>query len=168
MDHRLQILQREIAAAVEGMTPEQMIFHRPGKWSAAEVLEHLYWTYTGTIKGFGRVAAGQHSPSRPTWAHRMRRFVVLGLSHMPTGREAPPNTRPRGLPVDKVVAEIGARIAEMDEIIIRCERSLGGGRLLEHPILGPLTAAQWRTFHLVHGRHHLKQIHRLRESFHGE
>ena len=167
MDHRLQMLQREIAAAVEGMTPKQMIFHRAGKWSAAEVLEHLYLTYTGTIKGFSRVAAGRHSPSGPTWKHRMLRFVVLGLSHMPTGREAPPHTRPRGLPVEKVVAEIGPTISEMDETISRWERTLGGGRLLDHPILGPLTGAGWRKFHLVHGRHHLKQIHRLRRSFHG-
>jgi hypothetical protein len=29
-------------------------------------------------------------------------------------------------------------------------------------ILGPLTGAQWRKFHLVHGRHHVKQVLHLR------
>jgi hypothetical protein len=28
-------------------------------------------------------------------------------------------------------------------------------------MLGPLTAGQWRKFHLIHGRHHAKQIRRL-------
>jgi hypothetical protein len=28
--------------------------------------------------------------------------------------------------------------------------------------LGPLTGAQWRKFHLVHGRHHARQIRQLR------
>jgi hypothetical protein len=29
---------------------------------------------------------------------------------------------------------------------------------MDHPFLGPLTASQWRKFHLVHGRHHARQI----------
>lgn len=165
MDRRLQRLQNEISGAIEGMTLKQLQAHRPAKWSASQVMEHLYLSYTGTIKGFERVAAGQHSPSKPSWTHRMRRFVVLGLSHMPAGREAPANTRPRGSETERVVAEIGPRIGEMDAIITRCERRLGRGRLLDHPILGPLTAAQWRKFHLVHGLHHVKQIRRLRETF---
>ncbi len=168
MDRRLEKLQHEIAAAVEGMTPEQLKSNPPEKWSAAEVLEHLYLTYTGTIKGFERVAAGQLSASTPTFRHRARRVVVLGLSHMPSGREAPERTRPRGLPPEKILAEISAKITEMDEIIARCESAIGSGHLLDHPVLGPLTGAQWRKFHLVHGTHHVKQIRRLRESFHGK
>lgn len=168
MDLRLEKLQNEIASAVEGMTPQQLRWHAPGKWSAAEVLEHLYLTYTGTIKGFERAASGQHFPSKPSWRQRATRFIVLGLAHMPAGREAPGNTRPRGFAPDKILGEIGAKIAEMDEVIQRCEQSLGSGRLLDHPILGPLTATQWRKFHLVHGLHHVKQIRRLREWFAGK
>jgi hypothetical protein len=168
MDRRFETLQKEIASALDGMTPEQLRCHASCKWSAAEVLEHLYLSYTGTIKGFERIAAGQHFPSKPTWKHHAQRFVVLGLSYMPRGREAPKNTRPRGLAVEKIVGEIGSKIAEMDEVIGRCEQTLGPRRLLEHPILGPLTAAQWRKFHLVHGRHHLKQIRRSRGVVFGE
>jgi hypothetical protein len=52
----------------------------------------------------------------------------------------------------------------MDSIIARCEEQLGSRcKLLDHPILGPLTASQWRKFHLVHGLHHVKQLRRLRE-----
>lgn len=132
------------------------------------MLEHLYLTYTGTIKGFERVAAGQHTPSKLTWKHRLRRFVLLTLSHMPAGREAPANTRPKGLALEKIVGELGMKIAEMDETIARCEKMFGSGHLLDHSILGPLTAAQWRKFHFVHGLHHVKQIRRLRESLSGK
>jgi DinB superfamily len=168
MDRHLEKLQKEIAMAVEGITPDQLRWHVPGKWSVAEVLEHLYLTYTGTIKGFERVAAGQHFPSKPERIHPARRFVVLVLGHMPAGREAPANTRPRGLDPEKIRVEINTRISEMDETITRCAEACGSGRLLDHPILGPLTAAQWRKFHLVHGRHHVQQIRRLRESFSGK
>jgi hypothetical protein len=40
-----------------------------------------------------------------------------------------------------------------------CECRFGSAtKILDHPILGPLTAEQWRKFHWVHGRHHARQI----------
>jgi uncharacterized protein DUF1569 len=53
----------------------------------------------------------------------------------------------------------------MDAIIAQCEARFGPQvKLLDHPILGPLSATQFRKLHLVHGQHHLKQLRRLRES----
>lgn len=166
LDPRLERLQREIAAATAGMTAEQLGRHAPGKWCAAEVLEHLYLTYTGTIKGFERVmAAGQPRCTAASWKQRVAKLVVVGFGHMPAGREAPAMARPRGTPQEKVRAEVGAKISEMDDIIRRCEQGMGRSRaLLDHPILGPLNGRQWRKFHLVHGMHHVKQIRGLRED----
>lgn len=163
MDSRLQRLQEEIASAIAGLSADQLSWHPPGKWCTAEVLEHLYLTYTGTVKGFERVAeAGKPLATAPSWRQRGRTLVVVGFGYFPSGREAPAVARPRGVPTEKVLAEIGPKIAEMDAIITRCEEKLGAHhQLLDHPILGPLTADQWRKFHLVHGRHHVKQIRRL-------
>jgi hypothetical protein len=142
-----------------------MSWHPADKWCAAEVLEHLYLSYTGTVKGFERVLeAGKPLVARASMRHRLRVVVVLGLNHLPEGRKAPKHTVPRGLPPEKVKTEVSLKIAAMDEIIARCEARLGRGKLLDHPILGPLTAGQWRKFHLIHGRHHAKQIVRLREQ----
>jgi hypothetical protein len=162
VDTRLEKLRREIGAATAGLSPEQLSWHPAGKWCAAEVLEHLYLTYTGTIKGFERfVAAGQAQTATATWAQRRSKLVVLGMSYLPSGREAPQFTRPKGLPVEKVRTEIEAKIAEMDAAIALAETKMSGGKLLDHPILGPLTGAEWRKFHLVHGLHHVKQIWKL-------
>jgi hypothetical protein len=164
MDSILEELKQALESAIAGLPSEQMHWHADGKWCAAEVLEHLYLTYTGTIKGFERVLeAGKPLVAKASLRQRMRRFIVLGFNYLPEGRKAPKNTEPRGLPAEKVREEFGQKIGEMDEIIARCEVRLGRAKLLDHPILGPLTAAQWRRFHLVHGRHHVKQILRLRE-----
>jgi len=57
------------------------------------------------------------------------------------------------------------KIAAMDAIITEAESKFGSElRLLDHPILGPLQAKEWRKFHWVHGRHHLKQMQRLRDE----
>ena len=166
VDARLQKLQQEIAAAIAGLSAGQLTTHPPGKWCVAEILEHLYLTYTGTVKGFERVAeAGRPLATAQTWSQRGRTLVVVGFGYLPSGREAPPVARPRGNPAETVLAEIGPKIAEMDTIMARCEEKLGAHtKLLDHPILGPLTASQWRKFHLVHGLHHVKQILRLKDA----
>ena len=166
MDSRLEKLKENLESAVEGMSSEQLIWHLPGKWCAAEVLEHLYLTYTGTITGFERVMGkGKPLASRASMAHRALTLVVVGLGHIPAGLKAPAIVQPKGLPPEKVRNEIGEKMAAMDAIIALCEARFGRRiGLLDHPILGPLNATQWRKLHLVHGRHHLKQILRLRES----
>jgi hypothetical protein len=164
VDPHLEKLQREIATALAGLPAGHLGQHPPGKWCAAEVLEHLYLTYTGTIKGFERMLeAGKPNVTPPTFKQRVGKVVVIGFGHLPSGREAPKMARPRGLPAEKVLAEIVPKIAEMDAFLSCCEERMGRGKLLDHPILGPLTVAEWKKFHLVHGRHHVKQIQRLRE-----
>src|SRR5580704_3619739 len=166
MDSRLEKLRESLASAVQGLSSEQLSWHLPGKWCAAEVLEHLYLTYTGTITGLERVIRkAKPLASRASMAQRLLTFVVVALGHMPAGRKAPTVVRPRGLPAEQVRNEIGAKLAAMDAIIAQCEARFGRRvKLLDHPLLGPLTAAQWRKLHLVHGRHHQKQLLHLRES----
>lgn len=169
MDARLERLQRALADATAGMSEEEMNWHPEGKWCAAEVLEHLYLTYTGTVKGFERaMQKGRAQMTPATLRQQVGKVMVLGFGHMPAGRKAPAMATPKGLPREEVRAEIGARIGEMDEIISRRESQVGAGKqVMEHIILGPLTAAQWRKFHLVHGLHHVKQIRALRAASRG-
>jgi len=165
MDSRLEELRADLESAMEGMSSEQLSWHLPGKWCAAEVLEHLYLSYAGTIQGFERVLRkGKPLASRASTVQRVLTFVVVTLGHIPAGLKAPPIVAPKGLPLEQVRNEIAAKIAAMDAIIAQCEMRFGRRlRLLDHPILGPLNAIQWRKLHLVHGQHHLKQLHRLRE-----
>lgn len=169
MDSQLKKLKDALESAVEGMSREEMDWHPAGKWNAGEVLEHLYLTYTGTIRGFEKtIAAGKPLATRVSAVQRLRKLVVLGFSHMPEGRTAPANTVPKGLPSETVLAEVIAKITAMDAIIQECEKRFGSAtKLLDHPVLGPLTAAQWRKFHLVHGWHHAKQVLRLRQAARG-
>jgi hypothetical protein len=164
MDAYLQRLQEAITSATRGMTVEDLRRHPEGKWSTTEVLEHLYLTYTGTVKAFERVLQeGKPLARPPLLQDRMRTFVVTGLGHLPEGRKSPERALPRGMQPDEVTREIGPRISAMDEVIAQCEARFGKRtRVLDHPILGPLTARQWRKFHWVHGQHHLKQIRKLR------
>ena len=170
MDSYLEQLQQAIASATRGISSEELK-RRPegqprGKWCVAEVLEHLYLTYTGTIKGCERcLQEGKPLASPINLKQRARITLVIGFSYFPKGRKAPERARPKGMSPDEVTADIGSKIASMGELLAQCEARHGARtRVLDHPILGPLTAGQWRKFHWVHGRHHVKQILKLRTS----
>ena len=82
-----------------------------------------------------------------------------------SGRQAPAMTIPKGLEPSQVVRAVEQALPEMDAAIQQCEQKYGGAvKIADHPVLGPLTAEQWRKFHLVHARHHMKQIARLRPA----
>lgn len=166
MDPHLKRLQDEVSTAIQGLSSKELSWHRPNKWCLAEILEHLYLTYTGTTKGFSRVLdSGKAHRNRPTVRQRLRAFVVTGVGYFPNGVKSPPVATPRGLPQEKAISEIASKIAEMDEIMSRCAARFGADtKVLDHPVLGPFSVSQWRKFHLVHGRHHLKQIRQLRSE----
>ena len=166
MDPHLKRLQDEVSTAIQGLSAKELSCHRPDKWCVAEILEHLYLTYTGTTKGFSRLLASEKAQGNvPTLQQRLGAFVVTGIGYFPNGVKSPPVASPRGLAPEKAISEIVAKIAEMDEIMSRCAARFGADtKVLDHPVLGPFSVSQWRKFHLVHGRHHLKQIRRLRSE----
>lgn len=166
MDTRLEKLKLALEAAIEGMSQQQMRWHPPGKWCATEILEHLYLTYTGTIKGFERLLeSDKPTATLASPKQRLQTLLAVGLGYLPAGRKAPRVSQPRGLSSETVRNEFATKIAAMDAIIQQSEtRFRRGVPLLDHPILGPLSAAQWRKFHVVHGMHHRKQLVRLRKA----
>ena len=165
MDSYLRHLQEEIAAATIGLSNVELTRRTDGKWSVAEVLEHLYLTYTGTQKGFERcLKAGKPLTTASTVKQRVSVVLITRLGYFPKGRKSPDRVLPQGMPAEKVVADVGPQIAAMDKLIAQCEERYGPRtKILDHPVLGPLTARQWRKFHLLHGRHHLKQIWQRRQ-----
>ena len=110
MDVRLEKLKENLESATQGMSSEQLSWHLPGKWCAAEVLEHLYLTYTGTILGFERVLKkGKPLASRASMAQRVLTWVIVGLGRMPEGRKAPSIVLPRGCRRRKCVTRWGQK-----------------------------------------------------------
>jgi len=167
MHPTLEQIQARLLSATEGMTPSQWSQHPDGKWCAAEVLEHLSLTYSRTATGMQRIlAAGQPNATPLTFKQRLGILMVVEVGRFPEGREAPKQVRPTGSQDgDKVLVETLEHLTNMDAAITACEQRFGAKtRLLDHPILGALTARQWRKFHAIHARHHAPQIERLRRQ----
>jgi hypothetical protein len=155
-----------ITAAVAGMTAEEMGERPAGKWSTALILEHLLLSYrTSGARLVSVVDTGAAQVRSGTVKERFGAFVVTGLGLFPTGRTAPGYVEPKGMPIPGVVDAAKAALTDFDAAATRCEARFGpGAKVANHPILGPFSVRQWRRFHLVHTRHHLKQVARLRAA----
>ena len=166
MRSKLFDLTIELTKVINGMSVEDLSRHPEGKWSSAEILDHLNLTYRGTIKNCERcLAAGKSGASVHRNSKRWQRRVVIWLGYLPSGRKSPEPALPRGTPIPQLTTEIFENITRMENVIAACDAQFGRGEpIAEHPILGPLTAREWRKFHWVHGRHHARQIIRLKDA----
>ena len=160
MSPELEFVRREAAHATGNASADALSHASEGKWSPVQVLEHLMLTYTATTKGLLRaMEAGRPLRAERTMRHRLKSVYVLGFGRFPAGMEAPKHTVPRDGLVSEPLRHFNDALVAMDASLTDSERRFGHRtRVLVHPVLGPLTAQQWRRFHLVHGRHHFKQI----------
>jgi hypothetical protein len=160
MDSYLERLRRELEHAIAGANPANLQSVPDSKWSPAQILEHLFLTYQGTNRGVAKcLAKGTSIASAGTFKDRVRSFVVVNLGYFPSGRKAPERAVPKGMPAEVVQHAIFGEIGQMDTGLAECERKFGPSiKIMDHPVLGPLSVRQWRKFHWVHGRHHARQI----------
>lgn len=140
------------------------------QWSAQQLIEHLVLTFRSSSRVLEtRVRKGRPTKMQPTLLERLLRYSILSRRRMPNGAAAPPFVRPGVLcwpPMD------GAELADlfrqemeaMDKLLVRCEELFGRRPAATHFLLGPLRPDQWRLFHVIHGRHHLEQLHRIQRE----
>ena len=170
MNSSCERIQQVIRTATAGMSPQQLEWKPAGKWSAADILEHLMLSYAGTTLGSNKcLEMGKPIARKSTLKDRVVTLVVVALGYLPNGREAPEMTKPKGLRGADAMERFDRELANMDSAIALCEQRFGRhNKLMNHPIIGPLTTNEWRKFHLVHACHHAKQIKRLRDSLQGK
>jgi hypothetical protein len=164
MHPQSEAIRQLLLDVTQGMEPTTLAQHPEGKWSTAQIVEHLSRTYTATARVMQKcVEAGQPIATRPTPYQRVAAFLVTGVGYFPGGRKAPSFAEPRGLGSGLVLPQMFAELARMEELISQCEARHGAVvPIADHFILGPLNASQWRKFHFLHARHHSRQISRLR------
>jgi hypothetical protein len=142
------------------MSPVDLAADRPGKWSAAEILEHLTLAFTGTRISLEKaLASGELRARAPVLRQRLARTAVTDFGYFPRV-QAPERTTPRGsIPPEAAVAAAKEALRALDGTLSRVADRFGSRALVSnHPFFGGLTVDQWRKFHWRHTHHHMKQI----------
>lgn len=156
LEHCLAIIED----ATRGAGADSAVRRQTNQWSAVEVVEHLQRAYLGTAKGFERclekdapIATGQN------FKQRVYSFALIRLGKFPEGRQAPKHIIPAGdLDLGAVLAATRRDLERLDQAATRTLARFGNAKVVDHPILGAFSVNQWLKFHLVHTRHHEKQI----------
>lgn len=131
-----------------------------GKWSIAAILEHLDLTYTMNAAAVTRRASKGPGTARPrSLGQWFAQTIVITAGYFPSGRKSPEMVLPRGRPFVDVAPAMDMHLVDLDRQLREAALVLGdASRVLDHPRLGPLSINDWRRFHFVHTRHHVRQI----------
>jgi hypothetical protein len=172
MNPTLLQLQREIAFSLRGLDADQAQlspFSPPGRWSSQQIIEHLLLTYCSTETAINaRLVKRTPTRAQSTVQQRIFQYAVTRCGYFPTGREAPsivtPQSNTSQFSGEQLTHATAERLEHLDVLLAEAEALFGPHtRCASHAVIGPLNIDQWRMFHLVHGRHHLKQIAAIRK-----
>ena len=166
MHPHIRVCLDELKHALEGVSPTDAERAIDGRWSIANIIEHLDLTFSRNAAGLERrIAKGESPVRRRTFKQAAIRFVVVTIGYFPEGRKSPAMVVPQGRPYTEVAADIESHLVHLDRVMANAERVLGASRaVLDHPVIGPFSIDDWRKFHVVHTRHHIKQIKARRGS----
>jgi hypothetical protein len=166
MNQYLERAKTAMEEVTRDMTLDDLRRHAPKKWCTAEILDHLAQTFSSSAKLLQRhLSKGEPCTRRQTLKERLAVLLVVKAGYLPKGRKAPDFAVPQGIEAGRALPYFEETLSQMDDAIARCEQKFGASvTIAAHPILGPLTAEEWRKFHWVHTRHHVRQVAHLREN----
>ncbi len=133
-----------------------------GRWCAQQIMEHLILSYDLTSSVVGKqLKTGRIPKNRRNLLEFILRVQTIGLGYMPDGVPAIRAVRP-----GDYVPQAGPAIAErflkaaedMDVLLVAARKKFGIEHCGEHPLFGVMRVDEWRRYHAVHARHHLKQV----------
>jgi hypothetical protein len=131
-----------------------------GKWTPAQIVEHLALGLASSAETFQK--RQNHAPMsrRPrTPAEIIARLFIFGLRWFPPGRKAPSRATP-GAQITRRMAEdhFLTGLAGWGDVEQNVLPARSHDLFVKHPRMGDLTIEEWLRFHLIHGRHHARQI----------
>lgn len=173
MHKSLATLKDEMRSAVQDLDAAATQLRprlRPDAWSIQQIVEHLLMTYESTAEAFqSRLAKGSATRKKANALQRLMQTVIVTCGYFPRGRSAPEAVQPKATTESlsgKELFSLGeVQVNRLEELSNQAEAKFGSRRSVTHLLLGPMSMRQWRRFHLIHGRHHLKQIAAIRREY---
>jgi hypothetical protein len=162
----IAVLHDIVLGPLAGRTDAEWERGPAGKWTPAQIVEHLALGLELSAQTFA--ARRAHAPMarrRRTPAEKIATLLILGFRWFPPGRRAPERTMPapgitRAAAEPHFLTGLEAWQALERDLLPSRPRDL----FVKHPRLGDLTVAEWIRFHVIHARHHARQIRRRLSS----
>ena len=150
------------AAAAQAVPEAEWLLPRAdGKWSCAEITEHVtlgFEVMANELRGGDPMAMRLRGLKRLVARHLYGRRIFRG-GGLPTGARAPRETRPAALATDRTAALTRLR-ASADTLMGEIERALAArpGVTVQHAYFGRLSLREGAMLSMQHVRHHRAQV----------
>ena len=156
---QLARLEPMVLHPVHGLTDDEWHSAPPGKWTVAQIVEHLAVSVDLVAQLFeerGELPPRQRQ-SRPH--ETVLRHLVLISGRIPRGlktvRAAVPSEDPEP---EMAAAQFRMGVELMKHLADTWPAEVRESVFLRHPYLGELNLPEWVRFHYVHSRHHMQEI----------
>ncbi len=165
--------QREALKAQLAGIPPQLHDRRPGegRWSIAEVLEHLARLESGVVRLLqlkGQLPAGA-TPDQPPQESEGTPGLGLRVRDRTRPIEAPERVRPTGtLSAKSALAQLELARASVLDAFAAADPVALDRQTHPHPIFGELTLRSWVALIADHEARHTAQIAEIAEQFASE
>lgn len=157
--HQLSRLEPMVLHPLHGVNGDGWHRAPPGKWTIAQILQHLAIGVDLVAAAFERRQDKTGMRRRAKPYQTVLRHLVLGLGRIPGGLKAPGFTRPEERPdPELIVAEFRMGVEKLREFAATWPRERQKSLFVGHPMLGDLNFPEWVRFHYLHCRHHAGQI----------
>lgn len=173
MDSQLQAVCDAYRARLAGRPVEWCQLRPRGDdraWSPQQLVEHLVLALRSSAQVLEtRIEKGRPSRASATLIQRLRRTFVFSFRKLPRGVPAPPFVQPGLLhwqPMDgtALAGQLSRQADAIEAVLAATHERFGSRRAAAHFLLGPLSAEEWRKFHVIHCRHHLAQLGRIERA----
>lgn len=153
--------RKGLAQAIEGLSEKQWRFKpSPDCWSVAENVEHLSIVSNRVLLILERL---EQSPATEPGYDReaIATRVIAGTADRSQKFQAPPHIAPTGL---LTIEDAFQKFLEVDRRVVEAfDSSLPlRGRVVSHPVLGPLEGYEWILIDAAHNVRHTNQILELK------
>jgi hypothetical protein len=131
------------------------------RWCGQQVAEHLILCMRRSREDLQRCLRSKSSGSKKSTLLQHALTLQLFFGRMSRGIQALPSLTPVSFtPEDGTMlsARLLAEAEELSKVLAECRLAFGLRPCGDHPIYGPLRVEEWRHYHAVHLRHHLKQF----------
>jgi hypothetical protein len=138
-----------------------------GKWSLAQIVEHLAIAFDLVANGFASLPDDGSKEREATPSQAVLRHTLLGSGELPKGMRAPDISEPSDNPdPELVVARFRMGIERTRALLEGWPEERQVALFLRHAILGDLNLPEWVRFHFVHCTLHARQIEKRMGELH--
>ena len=148
-----------VLGPLEGRSSAEWERSPSGKWTPAQIVEHLTLGFEWCLKGFDDRRNRPPMTRRPrTLIERGARVLIFHVGWVPAVRAASattPTSRPDPIDIERRFRAAAAGLRRLAGELLPARATY---LFVKHPRMGDLTLSEWLRFHAWHCRHHARQI----------